>query len=118
VVAIVSAFVAFGPRPYPPPISPEGKSPAQFRGEVLEQVHSYPRWFRSDFERLHVGMSWPDVQSTLGDRVELVEQKGAGETATSRIRFQNKDGSRILVTIQGGTLVSKSQSGLREPPGP
>lgn len=68
----------------------------------------------SEFEQIRTGLTIAQVSLLLGRSGEAVSRTEAPEAPIAALYvWQNPDGSRINVAFQNGTVVEKSQSGLR-----
>ncbi|NJL23706.1 MAG: hypothetical protein HC895_27580 [Leptolyngbyaceae cyanobacterium SM1_3_5] len=67
-----------------------------------------------EFEQVRTGLTIAQVSLLLGRSGEEVSRTEVPDApVTALYLWQNPDGSRIDVTFQNGTVVAKSQSGLR-----
>lgn len=69
----------------------------------------------SEFESLHNGMPWDEVQRTVGSSGQLISETEMAGNHTAIYQFEGEGalGANASVVIQNGRLVQKSQFGLR-----
>jgi hypothetical protein len=73
----------------------------------------------SEFQRVDSGMYYSEVKSIIGEggtKVSSSEVDGFGEfsgVSTNMYKWQNSDGSNMIVMFQNNEVTSKSQFGLR-----
>ena len=88
------------------------KSSATFQPAVATPqpvAQSAPKLTMDRYLALQDGMSFAEVALTLGTSLDYKEVSTAGEIVT----YECRDGDRfVIVTLDGGRLVSKVQSGL------
>lgn len=64
------------------------------------------------YERLHPGMSYPEVAEVIGAQGKELSSLDSGGTFTVMYGWSNDDGSNMSVMFQHNKMISKAQAGL------
>jgi fused signal recognition particle receptor len=65
------------------------------------------------YHKVETGMTYNEVHNIVGAHGEELSRVEFGGVTTACISWMNDDGSNMLLTFQGGRVVSKAQAGLR-----
>lgn len=74
---------------------------------------------RSEYQEVETGMSYSTVENIVGESGEKVSSSevdgfGGSGVSTNLYRWQNSDGTNMVVIFQNNEVISKSQFGLSE----